>query len=367
MGTTVTSAKSPPAIAVIGATGAVGREMVSELSDSDIIAQYGDELHIGLFASERSAGEQLNYKGQSLTVEIFQPNKLVNYDYVLMSAGGTFSKTYSPQLKEMGIWVIDNSSAFRMDADVPLVVPEVNPQVLLNIDKTSGGIIANPNCSTIQLVVNLAPLERLFGIEQVIVSTYQSVSGAGWKGIQTLSKEVASFDDKEPIRECNGVFALPIAFNLVADIGGEGEDGHTSEEMKMVFETQKILSRKDLSVMATTVRVPVYYGHGQTLVCKLKRPVSTAEVVASLKDAAGVELCGARYHDTELPKDKHYLSQLTSPRGVHGRTTTQISRIRLGQATASTNEWVQMWNVADNLKKGAATNAVQILEHVLKA
>lgn len=340
-------------IAIIGATGAVGRCMLRELLDSEIFQSH--HVSISLFASKRSAGTELTAKGWRGIVQTYSTEALQGFHYALMSAGGEFSRQHSPQLAAMGVVVIDNSSAFRMNKDTLLVVPEVNSKLLQSLPQKEGAIIANPNCSTIQLMINVHPLEIKYGLEMLITSTYQSVSGSGQKGIKELSEQVNMTQGvvgpiKDEDHDYCTFYDKPIAFNLLPMIGENNQYGDTLEEEKMMYESQKILQRNDLIVMATAVRVPVFYCHGQTVVCKLKQSVSLDDITQTLKKSPGIKLS---------PQQDY-----PSPREVCGSRYTHISRIRVGGSESNRNQsqWVQMWNVADNLMKGAATNAVQILE-----
>jgi aspartate-semialdehyde dehydrogenase len=330
-------------IAILGATGAVGREMLEDLQESSI-----KDIEVGFFASARSEGQSVEFRGARHTVAAFSVDRLKGYDFALMSAGGGFSKENSPKLAELGVTVIDNSSAWRQDPAIALVVPEVNGSVL---DTYKGRIIANPNCSTIQMVVSLAPLQQAFGLDMVLVSTYQSVSGTGQKGISELADQVANhlrFVDPEP-----KAYAQPILFNLLPGIGPIDSAGHCEEETKMVLETRKIMGMPNLEVLASTIRVPVFSCHSETLSVRLGKEVSRQELQAVFKHAKGIEF----YEGDEY-------SSMPTPRLVAGKRETFVSRVRLpyGQERS---RWVQFWNVADNLKKGAATNAVQILEYLV--
>lgn len=328
-------------VAIIGATGAVGREMLSDLEDSKI-----KDIQIGFFASQRSAGEMLTFRGRSFEVKAYQLNELKGFDVCLLSAGGAFSKQNAKAISELGVTVIDNSSAWRMTEDVPLVVPEVNPKALSGLPK--GSIIANPNCSTIQMVVALKPLLDAFGIEDVHVSTYQSVSGTGQKGIKELANQVeASFKFSEPKTQ---VYAQPIAFNILPAIDVLDGHGHCYEEEKMVRETRKIFALPNLVVLATTVRVPVYHCHGEAVSVKLSRKISRKEAIAAMSSFVGL---------TMHLEDDH--GSFPTPRKVAGDRGVHVARVRT-PIDQESSPWIQFWVVADNLKKGAATNAVQILE-----
>ncbi len=327
-------------VAIVGATGAVGREMLRDLEESKL-----KDIQLGVFASARSKGSKVTFRNKTHEVETFSALALKGIPYVLMSAGGGFSREFSQALVAQGSTVIDNSSAFRMDESVALVVPEVNGKIL---NATKPQIIANPNCSTIQMVVALKPLADLFGIDMVHVSTYQSVSGTGQKGIAELGAQLEAqmkFQDPEP-----KVYAQPIAFNLLPGIDVFDDTGHCYEEIKMVKETRKIMGLPGLDVMATTVRVPTFHCHGETVNVRLNREITRDEALAAFRGAKGLVL---------NEKDDH-ASQPT-PRTATGDQRVFVSRVRLPYGQAK-SRWLQFWNVADNLKKGAATNAVQILE-----
>jgi aspartate-semialdehyde dehydrogenase len=328
-------------IAIVGATGAVGREMIKDLEASRL-----RDIDVRLCASPRSAGTLLSFRNRNVEVEAFDAAALKGVDYVLMSAGGGFSRDHSPLLVKQGATVIDNSSAFRMVDDVALVVPEVNAAELKK--KKGPQIIANPNCSTIQLVVALKPLADKFGLEMVSASTYQSVSGTGQQGIAELGQQVeAQFRFQDPVVK---VYAQPIAFNLLPSNGNFDAGGHTEEETKMVRETRKIMNLPDLFVTATSVRVPTFNCHGETVMVRLKRPVTRAEALEAFKGAAGLVLNDKDTHESQ-----------PTPKAAAGDGRVYVSRVRLPYGEAK-SPWLQFWNVADNLKKGAATNAVQILE-----
>jgi len=329
-------------VAIVGATGAVGREMVRDLEDSRLT-----DLEVGLYASARSKGAKIPFRGRPLEVDAFSLAALKGTPFVLMSAGGGFSREYAKALVEQGSTVIDNSSAWRMDPEVALIVPEVNGETL-RADRPM--IIANPNCSTIQMVVALKPLQERFGIDMVQVSTYQSVSGTGQKGITELAQQLEAqmrFQEAEP-----KVYAQPIAFNCLPAIDVFDADGHCYEEIKMVQETRKILALPGLDVLTTTVRVPMFHCHGETVNVRLQTEVSRAQAFQAFAEAKGVVF---------VAEDDH--QALPTPRRTTGDRRVFVSRVRLplGQTMS---HWLQFWNVADNLKKGAATNAVQILEMI---
>ena len=324
-------------VAVVGATGAVGREILRELEPVE-------GVNVVPFASPRSAGTMLNFRDSTLKVLAFNLEQVVRCDYVLMSAGGAFSKEVGREIAEKTI-LIDNSSAWRMESRVPLVVPEVNGDRLEGFEK---GIIANPNCSTIQMVVALKPLKDAYGLRQVQVATYQSVSGAGQKGIDELGDQVAQkFKFQEQIPQ---KFAKPIAFNVLPAIDVLDPSFHAFEEIKMINETRKILSMERLEVMATTVRVPVFNCHGEAVTVRLGEEITLQQAQDVFRDAEGIKF---------YPENDH--SMFPTPLDVEGDGQVHVARVRLPYGSEK-SDYVQFWNIADNLKKGAATNAVQIME-----
>jgi aspartate-semialdehyde dehydrogenase len=319
--------------------------MIRDLEESEI-----QDIEVGMYASARSAGQKVTFRGKSYDVQAFSLDALKGTRFVLMSAGGSFSKEHAKALVAQGCTVIDNSSAWRMDESVALIVPEVNGATL-KLDRPQ--IIANPNCSTIQMVVALKPLSDRFGLDMVQVSTYQSVSGTGQKGIAELASQLeAQMKFQDPVPQ---VYAQPIAFNCIPAIDVFEPTGHCYEEIKMVKETRKIMGLPSLDVLASTVRVPTFHCHGETVNVRLAKAISRADALDAFRGAAGLVL---------VDKDEH--AALPTPRGTAGDRRVFVSRVRLpfGQATS---HWLQFWNVADNLKKGAATNAVQILETILRA
>lgn len=330
-------------VAIVGATGAVGETMLSILAERQFPI---GRLH--LLASARSAGEKIDYGAKKIVVEdlaTFDPSGI---DIALFSAGGSVSKEYAPKFAAAGAVVIDNSSAFRYDDDVPLVVSEVNPEAAKNRPR---GIIANPNCSTMQMLVALAPLHRAAGIERINVCTYQSVSGAGRSGMEELGKQTAamlSFKTHEP-----GKFPVQIAFNLIPHIDEFLDNGFTKEEMKMVWETRKILGDDSIQVNPTAVRVPVFYGHSEAVHLETRRKLSVAEARGLLEAAPGVEVVDERVAGGYPTPVSHAAG--TDPVYV-GRIREDISHPR----------GLDLWIVADNIRKGAALNAVQLAELVVK-
>ncbi|WP_456401871.1 aspartate-semialdehyde dehydrogenase [Persephonella sp.] len=327
-------------IAILGATGAVGQTMLKVLEEREFPI---DEIR--LLASPRSAGQELEYMGIKYKVQPVTPESFEGIDIALFSAGGSRSKEWAPIAVEKGAVVIDNSSAFRMDDDVPLVVPEVNPEDV----KWHKGIIANPNCSTIQMVVAINPIHKKKKIKRVFVSTYQAVSGAGAKAVKDLEEETkAYFEGKYYYPE-----ALPnhIAFNVIPHIDIFLDNDYTKEEMKMVNETRKIMHAPDLRVSPTCVRVPVFTGHSETVVVETEEPVTPEEVRDILKRSPGIIV-------EDDPENNIY----PMPIDVAGKDEVFVGRIRRDLIF---DNGISMWVVADNLRKGAATNAVQIAQLLL--
>ena len=333
-------------VAVAGATGAVGREMLKVLEDRNFSVS-----ELVPLASERSEGHTLEFRGEELTVQRLKPESFSGVDIALFSPGSAVSREFAPYAARAGAIVIDNSSAFRMDADVPLVVPEVNPQsVELALKPGGRRIIANPNCSTIQLVVVLKPLHDAAGLERVIVSTYQSVSGAGQKGIDELeeqSRALFNLSEASPKK-----FPHRIAFNLIPEIGSAGPNGYTEEEMKMVNETRKIMGLPDLRVSATCVRVPVFYCHSEAATLTFREELAPDRAREILRKAPGVKVVD------DIAQHIYPMPLLGA-----GDDDTLVGRIRKDLAQ---ERGLALFVVADNLRKGAATNAVQIAELLLR-
>ncbi len=317
-------------IAVAGATGEVGRMMSQVLQEMGVIPSQIDFL-----ASARSEGKEIlfnnkNYRVKELTEEILREG----FDYVLFSAGGSASSRFAPIAARAGAVVIDNSSAFRMDQDIPLVVPEINGNLLGGYR----GIVANPNCSTIQMVLSLYRIHERFGIRTIVVSTYQAVSGAGRKGINEL--ELQEKGNIEP-----SAFIKQIHRNLVPQIGDITADGFSTEEMKMVDETRKILDDSNISIWPTTIRVPVEYGHSESIFVETREPFGIGEIHEALRNSEDVVLS----------------EEMITPLEVAGTDLTYVSRVR----TFDDRRFL-MWNIADNIRVGAATNAVRILKEHLR-
>ena len=325
-------------VAVVGATGNVGREMLGILAERSFAA---DE--VVALASRRSQGVDVSYGERTLKVKALEHYDFSGTDICLMSAGGAVSKEYSPRIAAAGAVVIDNSSAWRYDADVPLIVPEVNADAIAGFRKR--GIIANPNCSTAQLVVALKPLHDRARIKRVVVATYQSVSGAGKEAMDELfaqTKAVFQLDDIEAKK-----FPKRIAFNLIPQIDAFMEDGYTREEWKMVVETKKILDPK-IKVTATCVRVPVFISHSEAVNMEFEEPITADEAREILRSAPGC-----------LVIDSREPGGYVTPHEAAGEDATYISRIR---EDATVDNGLSMWVVSDNLRKGAALNAIQIAE-----
>jgi aspartate-semialdehyde dehydrogenase len=325
-------------VTVVGATGAVGREMLKTLHERGFPV---DE--VAAVASGRSAGQEISFGDKTvLRVRALDSFDFRGFDIALFSPGASVSAVHAPRAAEAGCLVIDNTSQFRMEPDVPLVVPEVNPQALGRIRR---GIVANPNCSTIQLVVALKPLHDRCTVRRVVVSTYQSVSGAGKEGMDELFAQTkGSFVNDPPKVE---QFTKQIAFNVIPHIDRFMDDGSTKEEWKMVVETRKILD-PDIKVFATCVRVPVFIGHGEAVTVELEQPVTVAEARAIWRDAPGVQVVDHR-------EDGGYVTPLEA----QGEDATFVSRIRVDPTVEN---GLAFWCVSDNLRKGAALNAVQIAE-----
>jgi len=325
-------------VAVVGATGNVGREMLNILAERDFPA---DE--VVALASSRSFGTEVSYGDKTLTVKNLENYDFAGTDICLMSAGGDISKKYSPKIGQMGCVVIDNSSVWRYDSEVPLIVPEVNPDAIAGFRKKN--IIANPNCSTAQLVVALKPLHDHAKIKRVVISTYQSVSGAGKDGMDELFNQTRAVFVADPIE--NKKFTKRIAFNVIPHIDSFMEDGYTKEEWKVLAETKKMLDPK-IKVTCTAVRVPVFIGHSESVNIEFENEITADEAREILREAPGC-----------LVIDKHEDGGYVTPYECAGEDATYISRIR---EDATVENGLNIWVVSDNLRKGAALNAIQIAE-----
>ncbi len=329
-------------VAVVGATGNVGREMLNILAERAFPA---DE--VVALASRRSMGVEVSYGDKILKVKTLEQYDFSDVDICLMSAGGAVSKDYSPKIAAQGAVVIDNSSTWRMDPDVPLIVPEVNADAVAGFRKK--GIIANPNCSTAQLVVALKPLHDKARIKRVVVSTYQSVSGAGKEAMDELFSQTKAVFTLQDV-EGDSKFPKRIAFNLIPQIDVFMEDGFTKEEWKLMMETKKILDPK-IKLVATCVRVPVFIGHSEAANVEFEQPISVEEARAILRSAPGCVVI-----------DKHEPGGYVTPHEAAGEDATYISRIR---TDPTVDNGLVLWIVSDNLRKGAALNAVQIAESLI--
>ena len=335
--------KSEYQVAVAGATGAVGNEMIQILEEQEFPV-----ASLKLLASSRSLGKTLDFRGESLRVEELREGSFQGIDIALFSAGAGPSKKFAPAAAESGCVVIDNSSGWRMDPEVPLVVPEVNPHAVA--DYRNKGIIANPNCSTIQMVVVLKPIYDAVGIERVVVSTYQAVSGTGKSAMDELTEQtrnLLSFQEATP-----EVYPHRIAFNCFPHIGSFLENGYTEEEMKMVHETHKIMEDSNIRVSATTVRIPVFYGHSEAVNIQTERKLSAKDARVLLFQAPGVRVM-------DNPDERIY----PMPSEAAGINDTLVGRIR---EDISNENGLDLWIVADNIRKGAALNTVQIAELLVK-
>ena len=325
-------------VAVVGATGNVGREMLSVLHERGFPAS-----EVVALASSRSIGTEVSFGDGVLKVKALEHYDFTGTDICLMSAGSTVAKEWAPNIAAKGCIVIDNSSFWRMDRDVPLVVPEVNAAAL--DDGIKKGIIANPNCSTAQLVVALKPLHDYAGITRVVVSTYQSVSGAGKEGMDELFRQTRAVFVADPIE--TEKFTKQIAYNVIPHIDVFLDSGFTKEEWKMMVETQKILD-PDIQVSATCVRVPVFIGHSEAVNLEFQRPITADKARSILREAPGV-----------LVVDKREDGGYVTPIEAAGEDATYVSRVR---KDPTVENGLVLWIVADNLRKGAALNAVQIAE-----
>lgn len=335
------SKSDKPVIAVVGATGAVGEAMLAILSE-----RFGTNARVHALASEKSLGKTVDFGRQELDVEVLDSFDFSGVEFALFSAGAGISREHAPRAAKAGAIVIDNTSEFRYDDDIPLVVPEVNAHELDDVGP--GDIIANPNCSTIQLVVAIAPIHRAVGIERINVATYQSVSGAGRAGMEELARQTA---DRLNLRDVRAEsFKQPIAFNVLPEIDSLQDNGYTREEMKLQWETCKILGDSGVGVNATAVRVPVFFAHSEAVHLETRESIDIDAVRSLLQDAPGVAVndSGSGEFATAVThaagKDEVFVSRLrhdhTHPRGIN------------------------LWVVSDNVRKGAALNAIQIMETI---
>jgi len=330
-------------VAVVGATGLVGEQMREVLEEREFPV---GELR--LLASERSAGQLLPFQGKQIRVGLLQEDSFDNIDIGLFSAGGSVSAKFAPLAVAAGAVVVDNTSTFRMEPDIPLVVPEVNAKEIANYKNR--GIVANPNCSTIQMVVALKPIHDAARIKRLVVSTYQSVSGAGRKAMEELSEQVSALFNGKEIEK--NKFPHQIAFNCIPHIDAFLENGYTKEEIKMIEETRKILGEPNLPVTATTVRVPVFCSHSESINVETVVKLSATEAKQILREAPGVILADA-------PEENNYPMAIDAT----GKDATYVGRVREDHSVAN---GLNLWVVSDNLRKGAALNAVQIAEILIR-
>jgi aspartate-semialdehyde dehydrogenase len=339
------SPKSEYSVAVVGATGLVGETLLQVLEERNFpISQ------LYALASNRSLGRSVSFKGRSVHVQELEGFDFSKADIGLFSPGGEVSRIYAPKAAAAGCVVIDNTSEFRYEDDIPLVVPEVNPHAIAQFKNR--GIIANPNCSTIQLVVALKPIHDAVGIERINVATYQSVSGAGREAVEELAEQsIQLLTGKGPVTA--RVLAKQIAFNCVPQIDKFEDNGYTKEEMKMVWETRKILEDPNIRVNATAVRVPVFFGHSEAVHLETRTKITVEEVRALLSKAPGVEVMDER-------RPGGYPTAATE---AANRDTVYVGRIR---EDLSSDRGLNLWVVADNVRKGAATNSVQITEILVR-
>ncbi len=326
-------------VAVAGATGAVGGAMLKVLERRDFPLN-----NLRLLASERSEGRKLKFRGEEVAVEVMRKDSFADIDIALFSAGASRSFEFAPAAAAAGAVVVDNSSAYRMDPEIPLVVPEVNPHAIAGYKKH--GIIANPNCSTIQMLVALKPIYDKAGIKRIVVSTYQAVSGTGAAAIAELRRQAEDFAAGRTIK--HEVYPHQILFNCLPHIDIFLDNGYTREEMKMVNETRKIFEDNGIGVTATTVRVPVFYGHSEAVNIETDRKISASGVKDLLASAPGVKVV-----------DGPDLAQYPLAVDCEGKFETMVGRIREDESIAN---GINLWVVADNILKGAALNAVQIAE-----
>ncbi|MEC7423614.1 MAG: aspartate-semialdehyde dehydrogenase [SAR324 cluster bacterium] len=324
-------------VAIAGATGAVGTEFLKLLEARDFPMK-----SLRLLASSRSAGSKLKFRGENLEVEELTPKSFKGIDIAFFSAGGSRSKEFAPHAVDSGAVVIDNSSAFRMDEKVPLVVPEINPKQAFEHQ----GLIANPNCSTIQMVVALNPIHRAANIQRVVVSTYQAVSGAGASAMEELKQQLRAWANDEPMKQ--EVFPTQIAFNLFPHIDVFQDDGYTKEEMKMVHETRKIMNAPNMQISATCVRVPVLRAHSEAVWVETEKPLSESEARELFEKEPGI-----------VVQDERESGGYPTPWHITETQETYVGRIR---KDISHPNGLTFWVVADQLYKGAALNAIQIAE-----
>ena len=329
-------------IAIAGVTGAVGQEMLSILEERDFPVQ-----SIKGLASERSAGKEFKFKDEKFIIELLSENSFEGIDIAFFSAGGSLSKKFVPSAVESGAVVVDNTSAYRMDPDVPLVVPEINAESIRNYKKK--GILANPNCTTAVALMGIAPIHRYSRVKRIVASSYQSVSGAGAKAINELEEQINSWVSKKPLE--NNVFPYQIAFNVIPHIDSFGENGFTKEEMKLHNESRKILGDKDLSAVCTTVRVPVFRAHSVSVNIETEKKVTVEKARELIEAFPGVQLCD------DISKKIYPMPLYWS-----GKDDCAVGRLR---EDYSVENGLSFFVVGDQIRKGAALNAVQIAEGLI--
>lgn len=331
-------------VAIAGATGAVGDVMLDILEERNFPVE-----NLSPLASERSRGKTVEFNGEDIEVEVLSEKDFEDVDIVLSSCGSGVIVDYADRMIEQGAVVVDNSSAYRYDPDIPLVVPEINGEVLENHD----GLIANPNCSTTQLVMALHPLHEAYGIERIVVNTYQATSGAGSKAKEDMYEQTKKVLDGEPVED-TGEFPHQIAFNALPDIGPvlDDENDYTKEEMKMVWETRKILGDDSIDVSPTAVRIPVAVGHGETVNIEFSDPCDVDDVRELLANFPGVEV-------QDSPRESVYPTMVDA----EGEDPVYVGRIRKDPSLES---GINCWIVNDNLRKGAALNTIQIAETLIE-
>ena len=337
-------------LAVVGATGVVGRTAIKGLAEKNLpISSYV------FFASKRSSGKKINFKGKEYVIRELNENSFdEGFDFAIFSAGGETSKKYAPIAASKGCIVVDNSSAFRMDDDVPLIVPEVNPEAI----KIHKGIIANPNCSTIQAVVALKPLDDKYNIKRIVYSTYQAVSGAGRNGIDDLENGIKNFEEGDNINIAKSSnyelkkFPYPIFNNCLPHIDVFLDNGYTKEEMKMINETKKILKDNSLKITATCVRVPVENSHSESINIEFENSVTLDGILNELKNSKGLILM-----------DDIQTNTYPMPKYISGKDEVYVGRVRIDESCTNS---INIWVVADNILKGAALNAIQIAEYIIQ-
>ncbi len=339
------SQKSSYKVAMVGATGAVGETVLAILAERNFPVS-----ELVPLASERSAGGKVKFAGKEITVELLDTYDFAGVDIAFFSAGGSVSREHAPRAVAAGAVVIDNTSEFRYEDDVPLVISEVNPHAIAHY--TNRGIIANPNCSTMQMLVALAPIHRAVQIERINVATYQAVSGAGRSGMEELGRQTAAllnFQSVEPGKK----FPAQIAFNVIPQIDDFQPNGYTKEEMKLVWETRKILEDESIQVNPTAVRVPVFYGHSEAVHIETSEKITADEARELLRQAPGVVLVDER-------KPGGYPTPVSEAAGTDG---VYVGRVR---EDISHDRGLDLWIVSDNIRKGAALNAVQIAELLIE-